>query len=39
MPKNTVSCDELTFSQNQELIDKLDDLEDVQSVYHNQEQA
>jgi YebC/PmpR family DNA-binding regulatory protein len=37
IPKTIVECDVETFEKNQILIDKLDDLDDVQSVYHNQE--
>lgn len=39
IPKNMVTCDQETFDKNQALIDKLDDLDDVQAVYNNQELA
>ena len=35
IPKTTVDCDEETQASNQALIDWLEDLEDVDAVYHN----
>lgn len=35
IPKNSVACDEGTLNANQELIDWLENLEDVDAVFHN----
>ncbi|NGX50703.1 MAG: putative transcriptional regulatory protein [Chlamydiae bacterium] len=38
LPKNSVTCDEATAKANQELINWLEDLDDVDAVFHNMEE-
>ena len=38
LPKNSVACDEATAKANQELINWLEDLDDVDAVFHNMEE-
>ncbi len=35
IPQNLIECDEKTYGDNQALIDWLEDLDDVNAVYHN----
>ena len=37
IPKTMVACDEATLKANQGLIDWLEDLDDVDEVFHNME--
>ena len=39
IPKNSVTCDASMQKANQELLDWLEDLEDVDAVFHNMEEA